>query len=69
MNINGRTEPIIMGSYGIGVGRALACIAEAYNDEWGLNMPISIAPYQVNLVVIPDNDEISSCSRWPLPNT
>ena len=58
MNINGRTEPIVMGSYGIGVGRALACIAEAYNDEYGLNMPISIAPYHVNLIVIPDNDEV-----------
>ena len=39
-----------MGSYGIGVGRLLACLAEEYNDENGLKLPISVAPYQVHLV-------------------
>ena len=39
-----------MGSYGIGVGRLLACLAEEYNDEGGLKLPISVAPYQVHLV-------------------
>ena len=39
-----------MGSYGIGVGRLLACIAEEYNDDAGLKLPISVAPYQVHLI-------------------
>ena len=39
-----------MGSYGIGVGRLLACIAEEHHDEDGLVWPISVAPYQVHLV-------------------
>jgi prolyl-tRNA synthetase len=46
----GQSRPIIMGSYGIGSGRLLACIAEAHHDEHGLVWPISIAPYQVHLV-------------------
>ena len=54
---NGKTQPIIMGSYGIGVGRALACIAEEYHDENGLNFPISVAPYHVTLVLIEDGEE------------
>jgi prolyl-tRNA synthetase len=38
-----------MGSYGIGVGRALACAAEEHRDRYGLRLPITIAPYQVHL--------------------
>ncbi len=45
--------PVIMGSYGIGVGRLLACIAEEHHDDHGLIWPITIAPYQVYLVVLP----------------
>ena len=49
---DGKEKPVIMGSYGIGVGRLLACVAEHYHDEHGLKWPISIAPYQVHLVVL-----------------
>ncbi|HFB52295.1 MAG TPA: proline--tRNA ligase, partial [Anaerolineae bacterium] len=47
---DGKEKPVIMGSYGIGVGRLLACVAEEHNDEHGLILPITIAPYQVHLV-------------------
>ena len=47
---NGKPQPVIMGSYGIGVGRMLACIVEEHNDENGIIWPISVAPYQVHLV-------------------
>lgn len=47
---NGERKAVIMGSYGIGVGRLLACVAEEYRDDYGLKLPISIAPYQVHLV-------------------
>ncbi len=47
---DGVTRPVIMGSYGIGVTRLLACIAEHYHDEQGLVWPASVAPYQVHLV-------------------
>ena len=46
----GAEHPIVMGSYGIGVGRTLACVAEEYSDEYGLDLPVSVAPYHVILV-------------------
>ncbi|MBE0696868.1 MAG: proline--tRNA ligase [Anaerolineaceae bacterium] len=46
----GRSQPLIMGSYGIGVGRLLACIAEEHHDEHGLKWPVSVAPFPVHLV-------------------
>ena len=46
----GVEKPIVMGSYGIGSGRLLACIAEVSHDDYGLIWPISVAPYQVHLV-------------------
>lgn len=58
---DGERKPIIMGSYGIGVGRLLACAVEAYNDEHGLKLPISLAPFQVHLVSVHiDNAEIKA---------
>ena len=49
---SGASKPVIMGSYGIGVGRLLACIAEEHHDERGLIWPVSVAPYPVHLVVL-----------------
>ena len=47
-----------MGSYGIGVGRAMATVAETHYDEHGLLWPMSIAPYEVVLTVVKvDHDE------------
>jgi len=47
---DGSEKPVVMGSYGIGSGRLLASVVEEYNDEYGLIMPVSIAPYEVHLV-------------------
>jgi prolyl-tRNA synthetase len=49
---DGTKKPVIMGSYGIGVGRLLACVAEAHHDEHGLSWPITVAPFQVHLVLL-----------------
>jgi prolyl-tRNA synthetase len=49
---DGSNRPIIMGSYGIGLGRLLACIAEACHDDRGLVWPISVAPFPVHLVLL-----------------
>ena len=48
----GQARPVVMGSYGIGVGRLLACIAEEHHDDFGLCWPISVAPYQVQLILL-----------------
>lgn len=55
---DGVRKPVIMGSYGIGVGRLLACLAEQYNDENGLKIPLSVAPYQVHLVSLVKDAEV-----------
>lgn len=49
---DGQQKPVIMGSYGIGVGRLLACVAEAHHDEHGLVWPITVAPFHVHLVLL-----------------
>jgi len=41
-----------MGSYRIELGRLLGCLAEARHDQHGLIWPVSVAPYQVHLIVL-----------------
>lgn len=48
---NGKRAVPTMGSYGIGVTRMLAVLAEQRHDEKGLNWPVAVAPYQVHVVV------------------
>ncbi len=54
---DGQAKPVIMGSYGIGVGRLLACVAEEYHDEQGLSWPITMAPYHVHIVTLQGGEE------------
>ena len=49
---DGQEHPIVMGSYGIGVGRAVACIVEAHHDEKGIVWPAEVAPYSAHIVAI-----------------
>lgn len=60
LNQNGKTQPVWMGSYGIGVSRTLACIAEFHHDEQGLAWPMSVAPAQVHVVIAGKGDELSA---------
>jgi prolyl-tRNA synthetase len=52
---DGVEHPIVMGSYGIGVGRNLACIVEAHHDDKGIIWPASVAPYAAHLIPIGAN--------------
>lgn len=52
----GKAQPVVMGSYGITVGRLLACVAEEHHDEMGLIWPVSVAPYPIHLVCLPSKD-------------
>ncbi|MCR4676893.1 MAG: proline--tRNA ligase [Sphaerochaetaceae bacterium] len=56
---NGERKPVIMGSYGIGIGRLLACLCEEYNDENGLKLPLAVAPYQVHFISLIKDAEVS----------
>ncbi|MFO7997199.1 MAG: proline--tRNA ligase [Dehalococcoidia bacterium] len=48
----GKSRPIVMGCYGIGLGRLLAAIVEQSHDDKGIIWPLSVAPYQVYLCPI-----------------
>ncbi|MGA1415316.1 MAG: proline--tRNA ligase, partial [Candidatus Kapaibacteriota bacterium] len=47
---HGKEQPIIMGSYGIGLERIIACAIEQHHDEKGICWPVTIAPYTVHLL-------------------
>ncbi|OAS83302.1 MULTISPECIES: proline--tRNA ligase [Metabacillus] len=49
---NGRTQPMIMGCYGIGVSRTLAAIIEQHHDENGIVWPGSVAPFQIHVIPV-----------------
>ncbi len=49
---DGVAHPIVMGSYGIGIGRNVACIVEAHHDDKGIVWPAEVAPYAAHLVTI-----------------
>ncbi len=49
---DGERHPIVMGSYGIGLGRNVACIVEAHHDDKGIAWPDEVAPYAAHLVTI-----------------
>ena len=53
----GELRPVVMGSYGIGPGRTMGVIVEQYADDRGLVWPESIAPAQVHIVRIGDEEE------------
>jgi prolyl-tRNA synthetase len=48
----GKRQSVWMGSYGIGVGRLMGCIAEEHHDERGLIWPVAIAPFPVALAAL-----------------
>ncbi|NSL51148.1 proline--tRNA ligase [Calidifontibacillus erzurumensis] len=49
---NGKTQPMIMGCYGIGVSRTVAAIVEQHHDEHGIIWPASVTPFDVHLIPI-----------------
>lgn len=57
----GRRVPMIMGSYGIGVERAMAAIVECHHDAKGIVWPLAVAPFAVAVVVAqPDDAEVAA---------
>jgi len=54
---NGKSQVVTMGSYGIGVSRAVAAVAEQTHDEIGLSWPIEVAPAKVHIVATGKDDK------------
>nr|WP_218849933.1 proline--tRNA ligase [Nesterenkonia sandarakina] len=63
LDVNGKLATVTMGSYGFGVTRALAAIAEATHDEKGLIWPAAIAPADVHLVATGKGEEVYAAAE------
>jgi prolyl-tRNA synthetase len=60
LDAEGEEHPVVMGSYGIGVGRLLATVIEAHHDEYGIVWPPALAPFDVHLVSLARSEEQES---------
>lgn len=54
----GKTQPVIMGSYGIGPTRVMGTVVESLSDEHGIVWPEAIAPFRVHLIVLGKNEDV-----------
>ena len=55
---SGKTQPYIMGCYGIGVTRTAAAAVEAHHDDHGIIWPLAIAPYHAVVIPVSTKDEL-----------
>ena len=55
---NNTLKPVVMGCYGIGLGRIMASVVEQKNDEHGIIWPVNIAPFKVSIVLIDKDDDL-----------
>lgn len=63
LDADGKQQPAVMGSYGIGVERLLGAVVEANHDENGIVWPEALAPYHLHIVVIqPDKDGVGEAA-------
>lgn len=60
---DGKKKPVIMGCYGIGLGRLMGAIAEVRRDLKGIIWPKEIAPFQVHLIQLQESPEVKKKSR------
>ena len=57
---DGTAKPFVMGCYGLGVSRTVAAIVEAYHDERGIRWPKAVAPYQIVVIVLSDDERATT---------
>jgi prolyl-tRNA synthetase len=60
---NGKLQTVIMGSYGVGVSRAVACVAESNHDELGLIWPRELTPADVHIVATGKDEEVFTAAE------
>jgi prolyl-tRNA synthetase len=56
---NGKSKPMVMGCYGIGITRTVAAAIEQNHDEYGIVWPKALAPFLVEILVLGKNNEVS----------
>jgi prolyl-tRNA synthetase len=60
---DGKPVIVTMGSYGIGVSRAVAAIVEQHHDESGIVWPASVAPYDIHLISVGKNGQLEAAAE------
>jgi prolyl-tRNA synthetase len=60
---DGRQKPVLMGCYGIGLGRLMGAIVEASHDEKGIVWPKSVAPFLVHLIAVEQNAKVAKAAK------
>ncbi|MDX8382363.1 MAG: proline--tRNA ligase [Ghiorsea sp.] len=60
---NGKRAVATMGCYGIGVSRLMAAIVEQCNDEYGIQWPVNIAPFQVSVITLGKSEKAYNASE------
>lgn len=58
LDANGKLQTVTMGSYGVGISRAVAAVAEATADDKGLCWPVNLAPYQVQVLATGKGEDV-----------
>ena len=53
----GESRPVVMGTYGIGVGRTMAAAVEQHHDADGIVWPLALAPFEIEIVSLNPTDE------------
>ncbi len=56
---DGKRQPVIMGSYGIGIGRLMGTVVEVLSDKEGIVWPENIAPYNVHIILIGEKESLA----------
>ena len=59
----GEERPIVMGSYGIGIGRLMAAVIEAHHDEHGIVWPPALAPFDVHLLTLGTDEAVHATAE------
>jgi prolyl-tRNA synthetase len=64
LDANGKAQPLVMGCYGIGVGRTVAAAIEQNHDEYGMKLPMPLAPFHVLISMVnPKDDQVREVSE------
>ncbi|MFO7820672.1 MAG: proline--tRNA ligase [Lentisphaeria bacterium] len=64
LDANGKSKPMMMGCYGIGIGRTMAAVIEQQHDDYGPVWPISIAPYHVHICALnPKKEQVGEMAE------
>lgn len=63
---DGKEKPLVMGCYGIGIGRTMAAAIEANHDEKGICWPLSLAPYEIAVIPVNVKKEKHREEAWSI---